>query len=310
MSESSERASERLVSDAGDLALAPDLATVEVEAITSGPVPTPRLLRVGAKLALGWMIFLIAIAVLAPVLPIPDPAESIGGIVRQGPQPGHWFGGDAIGQDVLAQVIWGTRASLLVGFGAIALGLLVGVPVGLLAGYFRGPLDRVIVTLLDVMLSIPALILAISLTTFLGRSLFNVTLALGLIAIPQLARVVRANSLVYAEREFVAAARALGATHWRSMTREVLPNVVPALAATALLAVAVAIVAEGVLSVIGVGLPLDVPSWGSLIDEGRQALETMPWIAFFPCLFLFLTVISLNTLGDTIRQRFDAREGR
>jgi len=288
----------------------PDLATVEVEALTGAPSAAPRALRIGAWLALGWMVFLVVLAILAPVLPIPDPAESIGEIVRQGPQAGHWFGGDFIGQDVLSQVIWGTRASLLVGFGAIALGLLVGTPLGMLAGYFRGPLDRVVVTCLDIMLSIPALILAIALTAFLGRSLVNITLALGIIAIPQLARVVRANALTYAEREFVTAARALGASHLRTVTREVFPNVVPALVATSLLAVAIAIVAEGVLSVIGVGLPLDVPSWGSLIDEGRQHLDTLPWVAFFPCLFLFLTVISLNTLGDAIRQRFDARETR
>ena len=295
--------------DPSDLGL---IEAIEVDA----PSGTRRSkLGVGAWLAIVWLGGLIVLAILAPVLPIPSPTESFAEIAREGPTSGHILGGDAIGRDMLSRIIWGARSSFIVGFGAVGFGLLLGGLMGLVTGFFRGKVDAVITPLMNILLAIPQFILALSLVTVLAsgdtvtqsRRLLVVVVGLGIVSIPLLGRITRANTLAWSEREFVLAARAMGAKNWRIMIREVLPNVVPAMLSIALLGVGIAIVAEGGLSLFGVGVQLPTPSWGNIIAEGRGQMRNAPHIVVFTSIVLFLTVLALNYLGDVISQRFDVR---
>lgn len=277
--------------------------------------PTRRLGLAG-WLAVGWLGLVVLAALAAPLLPVPDPNDSVADLSRQGPRAGHLLGGDGLGRDVLARVIWGARASLLVSTAAVSLGLVVGGFFGLVAGYYRGRLESLLVGLFDVMLAFPQLVLALALVAVLasgpdvssGRRTVVLIVALGIVSVPILGRITRANTLAWAQREFVTAARAIGATDRRILVREVLPNVLPAMASIALLGVAVVIVAEGGLAVLGVGVQLPTPSWGNMIAEGRSLLRDSPHIVFAPSAAIFLTVLALNYLGDVVRARFDVRE--
>jgi peptide/nickel transport system permease protein len=296
--------------DAAILAPAAPLPT-EVEA-----APTRRLGIMG-WLSITWLVVIIGAAVLAPILPLDDPDQSFPGLQREPPiQPGHVLGGDSSAHDMLSRVIFGARTSLLVGFGAVALGWVVGGFLGLVAGYFKGKLDAVLSTLFNVLLSIPALVFALSLVAVFASSDENASnarrigvliLALGIVSVPLLGRITRGSTLTWSEREFVKAAQVSGARPLRIMFREVLPNVLPAMMSIALLGVAVVIVAEGSLSLLGVGVQ-DVPTWGNMIDDGRGGLRNAPHMVFIPSIAIFLTVMSLNYLGDIVRARFDVRE--
>lgn len=291
-----------------------------VESVEAAPAAelAAREKRLGIEgiLAIGWLALIVAAALLAPVLPLDDPDQSIAAIARKGPgTDGHIFGGDGLGRDLLSRVIWGARASLLLSVSAVLLGLVVGGLLGLIAGYFRGRLDTVLSGLFDTLLSFPALILAITLVTvFAGgavsgtRRMIVLILALGVVSVPVLARITRANTLTWAEREFVHAARAIGTRHRSIMFREVLPNVLPAMFSITLLGIAIVIVLEGGLSILGVGVQLPTPSWGNIIAEGRSDLRSAPHIVLIPTAVIFLTVLALNYLGDVVRARFDVRE--
>jgi len=310
--------------------LAADAFSVEVAGVTAGVRPArKKRLGIGAWLAIIWLVGLILAAVMTPILPIAGANETFTPIQRaQAPfatinesgggtttpfAEGHLLGGDRNGHDLLSRAIYGARNSLIVGFGAIAFGILAGGLLGLLGGYYRGRIDTVIVAFLDIMLAIPALVLALSLTAVLrGRldDLWILVVALGIISVPVLGRITRANTLVWAEREFVTAARAQGAKNWRIMTREVLPNVLPAMFSIALLGVAVVIAAEAALRLLGVGLSITDPSWGGIINDGRDFLTQgiTAHVVFVGSAFIFLTILSLNYLADVIRARFDVRE--
>jgi peptide/nickel transport system permease protein len=276
----------------------------------------PRGLDLSGKLAIGWLGLVVAGALLAPVLPLDDPDQSIAAIAREGPgTEGHLLGGDGLGRDLLSRIVWGARASLLLSVGAVLLGLLVGGLLGLVAGYFRGRLDSVLTGLFDTLLSFPQLILAITLVSVYAgggvsstRRMVVLILALGVVSVPVLARITRANTLSWAQREFVLAARAMGSRHRSIMFGEVLPNVLPAMFSIALLGIAVVIVAEGGLSILGVGVQLPTPSWGNIIAEGRGDLRDAPHIVLIPTIVIFVTVLALNYLGDVVRSRFDVRE--
>lgn len=271
---------------------------------------------IAAWLAIIWLVGLLLAAIFAPLLPLPDPNESFAEIARQGPVAGHLLGGDANGRDLLARIIYGTRASFAVGFGAVAFGLIIGGFLGLVTGFFRGRTDAIITPLMTVLLAIPQFVLALSLVTVLSSgdnvSSFQrtgvVILGLGLVSIPILGRITRANTLSWSEREFVLAARAMGAKSWRIMFREILPNVIPAMLSISLLGVGIAIVAEGGLSLFGVGVQLPTPSWGNIIAENRDQLRSSPQIVMFTVVFLFLTVLALNYLADVVSKRFEVRE--
>jgi peptide/nickel transport system permease protein len=268
-------------------------------------------------LAVGWLAFVTIMSLLAPVLPLDDPNENIASIVGQGPgTDGHILGGDGLGRDMLSRMVWGGRASLLLGVSSVLLGLVLGGLLGLVAGYFRGRTDTVLTGAFDVLLSFPQLILALTLVTVFAsgegisatRRMVVLILALGVVSIPVLARITRANTMAWSQREFVMAARAMGARNRQIMFGEVLPNVLPAMFSIALLGVAVVIVAEGGLSLLGVGVQLPTPSWGNILSEGRSDLRDAPHIVLIPTVVIFLTVLALNYLGDVVRARFDVRE--
>jgi peptide/nickel transport system permease protein len=268
-------------------------------------------------LALSWLALVTLVAILAPILPIDDPNQVTASIARQPPgTDGHIFGGDGLGRDLFSRIIWGGRSSLLIGTLAVLLGLVLGGFLGLVAGYFRGRADGALTGGFDVLLSFPQLILALTLVTVFAsgegvsatRRTVVLILALGVVSIPVLGRITRANTLTWTQREFVLASRALGAKQREIMFREVLPNVLPAMFSIALLGVAVVIVAEGGLSLLGVGTQLPRPSWGNIIAEGRSELRDSPHIVIIPTIIIFLTVFALNYLGDVVRARFDVRE--
>jgi peptide/nickel transport system permease protein len=326
----SESAATALVHEEDAVGLPGAGALTQIAGVAAGVEPArKKRLGIGAWLAIAWLAGLFLAAIAAPILPIPGPNETFTEIQRaQAPfstiktsdggtstpfAQGHLLGGDRNGHDLLSRAVYGARNSLIVGFGAIALGIAVGASLGLIAGYYGGKFDTVLVGFFDVMLAIPALVLALSLTAVLrGRvaDLWILVISLGIISIPILGRITRANTLVWSQREFVTAARAQGAKNWRIMTREVLPNVLPAMFSIALLGVAVVIAAEAALRLLGIGLSITDPSWGSIINDGRDFLVQgiTAHVVFVGSAFIFFTILSLNYLGDTVRARFDVRE--
>jgi peptide/nickel transport system permease protein len=271
-------------------------------------------------LALGWMTNVLIWAIFAPVLPIPAPDKHFLLHTNEGPSPAHLMGTDGTGQDMLSRVIWGARASLVVAVSAVLFGLIFGGLLGLIAGYYRGKLDTVLVNIFNVFLAIPQLVLALALVAVfasdpavsVGKREFWLIISIGLVSIPIIGRITRASTLSWADREFVLAARSMGAKNGRIMRRDVLPNVLPAMFSIALLGIAVVIVLEGGLSILGVGIPPSTPSWGNLIATGRNELTKIigaaPQVILAPSIAIFLTVLSLNYLGDVVRARFDVRE--
>ena len=256
-----------------------------------------------------WIAVIGASAAFANLLPIADPTNMDMLGRRMPPSVEHWLGTDGFGRDMLARLIYGARASLTVGLLAPVIGGTIGGALGMLAGYFRGRFEALVIGSMDVLLAFPPLVLALAVTAYLGQSIFNLTMILGFLGIPAFTRVARAATLSLAQREFVTAARALGATHARILVRELLPNVFLPLFAFFLLAVAVTIVVEGALSFLGLGVPPPAPSWGSMIGEGRESLEFAPWLAFIPAITLFLTVLAFNLVGDALRALTDPRQG-
>jgi peptide/nickel transport system permease protein len=220
------------------------------------------------------------------------------------------LGGDTLGRDILSRIVYGARVSLTVGLGAVVLGMFLGGSIGVIAGYFRGKVETVLMGIMDILLAFPALLLALAIVTFMAsNSTITVTLAIGLVAIPPVARLIRANTLVYAQREFVLAARALGASNLRVILREVLPNVALPGFSFAVIGIAVAIVAEGGLAYLGISVAPPTPTWGGMINDGRNALNDAPHITFVPSAFMVLTVLALNFAGDRLRSLFDVKEG-
>jgi peptide/nickel transport system permease protein len=342
-------------------------------------------LSVAAWLAIGWMAFVILVAILAKthIFTWGDPQVVHAECARKGPfaqdgsAPGRLFGCDSDGRDMVARLALGAWTSLLVSFGAIAFGFIVGGGLGLVAGYFsdkpsrpiaaiaggvigaafgvvafgvigavglglsdglaaviggvgglaaggyfgfqRGDVDTLITNVFNVMLSVPAIVLALALVAFLQGSeaagtkailpdVLILILAIGIVAVPLVGRISRGSALTWSQRDFVLAARAQGAQHGRIMVREVLPNVAPAMFSISLLSIAIAIVAEGTLAILGVGVRPPDPSWGNIIALDRNALFTSPHIVFEASFLIFVTVLALNYLGDVVRARFDVRE--
>ncbi|MBR1210834.1 MULTISPECIES: ABC transporter permease [unclassified Bradyrhizobium] len=288
------------------------MATLELGIDASvAEVPARRGRRLGPLfwMAIVWMMFVFTVAIFADVLPLPSPTD-MDMLEKRAPfSAEHWLGTDGLGRDELARVIYGARISLIVGLFAPIIGLTFGGALGILAGYFRGRFESVVVGSMDVLLAFPPLILALAVTAYLGQSILHLTFILGLLGVPAFMRVARAATLTLARREFVIAAQALGATHTRILLRELLPNVMLPLFAFFLLAVAITIVAEGSLSFLGLGVPPPISSWGSMIGEGRESLEMAPRLAFIPAIAMFLTVLSFNLVGDTLRALTDPRQG-
>jgi len=288
------------------------MATLELdlaEEAVAGPARKGRQLGMLFWAAIGWMILVFALAIFATVLPLPDPT-TMDLLERRAPfSASHWLGTDGLGRDELSRLIHGARISLIVGLCAPMIGLTIGGALGMLSGYFRGRLGSFVVGSMDVLLAFPPLILVLAVIAFVGQSIFNLTMILGVLGIPAFMRVARATTLTLSRREFVIAAEALGASHVRILLRELLPNVLLPLLAFFLLGVAVTIVVEGSLSFLGLGVPPPISSWGSMIGEGRESLDMAPRLAFLPAIAMFLTVLAFNLIGDTLRALTDPRQG-
>ncbi len=297
-------------------------AELTYEAQGAEPQREVKKLGFGFWMAVGWLALIVGLCLLAPVLPfVLDPgaySDEARVLIAEGedvpPSVDNWFGADDIGHDVFSQVIWGGRTSLRIGVSAVTFGFIIGGTLGLTAGYFGGRYEKVVIGAMDIMLAFPALVLALGLVTFLSEpgtqeaTSGTVILTLTIVAIPALARITRASTLTYSQREFVTAARALGARDSRIIAREILPNVIPPMAAFALIAIAIVIVAEGALSFLGLSVTTPTDTWGKLIEGGRQSLNDTPWISLAPCAVMFLTLLSLNYAGDQLRRWFDVKE--
>ena len=256
-------------------------------------------------------VLLVLLAVLAPWIAPRDPTAQILPARLLPPSAQNWMGTDELGRDVLSRTLYGARVSLLVGVSVVLGAGIVGLTLGSLAGYFGGAFDRFVnIILINSFLSFPGILLAIAFAAFLGPGLDKVILALTVTGWAGYARLARAQVLKVREMEFILAARSLGASHARILLHELPPNVFLPLLAFFLLGVAVTIVVEGALSFLGLGVPPPSPSWGSMIGEGRESLEIAPRLAFMPAVAMFLTVLSFNLVGDTLRALTDPRQGR
>lgn len=268
-----------------------------------------KVMRLGTALAAVWMILLIAAAVGFPLLPLPDPTRSDYSAIAVGPgSPGHILGTDKIGRDMLSRMVIGAQVSLAVGLGGIALAVLVGSVLGLIAGFYGGLLSRSIVAFMDVLLAFPNLVALIALSVFLGSGLKTIIIGVGLVAAPSVARVTRAATLNFTQREFVTAARGMGAGSLRILWREIVPNVVGPVIAFATVMVAVAIVAEGSLSFLGLGVPPPTSSWGTMMADGRFDFADNPHVALLPAGAMFITLLSLHFLAEALDRKFDFKE--
>ena len=279
-----------------------------------GVVNTPtaravqRLLhRKGAVFGLAVIALLVAVAVLAPLIAPYEPDQQTWSAVRKAPSALHWFGTDDVGRDVFTRVIYGARASLLAGVVAVAFALLIGVPIGLIAGYFGGFLDALLSRINDAMLACPFLILAIALAAFLGPSLRNAMIAIAVTTAPIFMRLTRGQTMAVKVEDYIEAARAVGNPNWRIALRHILPNILPALLVQATLSIATASIAEATLSCLGLGQQPPAPSWGSMLNAAQRFLVNAPWMAIWPGLAIFMAVISFNLVGDGLRDALDPR---
>jgi peptide/nickel transport system permease protein len=282
-----------------------------MSAVTATAMREPNLLqklatRPAAMAGLIVLVVMIVLALLAPWLSPYDPAKLAVRDRMQGISFAHWFGTDDLGRDVLTRVLYSGRTSITVGFAVVIFSSIIGVVLGLLAGFFRS-LDTPLSRLIDAMMAFPDILLAIALVAALGASANNVVIALGVVYAPRLARVVRASTLVIRELPYVEAARALGVPTHVTLVRHVLRNVTSPLLVQATFIFANAILAEAGLSFLGVGISPDIPTWGTMISVGRQYLEQAPWIMWFPGGAIIVTVLSLQLVGDGLRDFLDPR---
>ena len=278
---------------------------------SSGAIKERRL-GLGFWLPMGWIIVIVGVALLAPVLPLKDPTDYF---IRPGERPpyppsaDHWFGTDQDARDMFSRIVSGARVSLAVGFMTVTMSFIVGGTLGMVAGLVRGWFDRLVSFLFLALLSFPSLVLVILIISLIDRSVLTISVTLAIGGIAPVGRLARAATLSFAEREFVIAARTLGARNSRILFRELLPNVVIPMGALVLLGVAAAIVAEGGLAFLGLSLEKG-ETWGKLIRNGAgsRVLRDSPWVAFGPITVMFLTLASLNYIGDYLRDFFNVRE--
>jgi peptide/nickel transport system permease protein len=284
------------------------------------PAPSPpaagffrRAWRVGrrrppAPIGAAVVALFVLLAVGAPVIAPFDPVATNWSQVRKAPSWAHPFGTDDLGRDGLSRVIWGTRISMQAGVASILFAMAVGVPLGFAAGFYRGAIDTAIMRLTDAWLAFPFLILAIGLVAILGPSLINATLAIGVGATPTYVRLTRGLVLSTKEEDYVQGARALGAGDLRVMARHILPNVTSTIIVQATVQIPTAIIAEAVLSFLGLGVQPPAPSWGTMLNAAQQFLEQAPWMAIWPGAAIFLLALSFNLAGDGLRDILDPRD--
>ena len=258
---------------------------------------------IAAAVVLAFIGIALGAAHLAPF----DPTTTDFAAVRKAPSAVHLLGTDEVGRDVLSRLIWGARASLLAGVIPVTLAVSLSIPLGLLAGYTGGWLDSWMMRLNDAMLAIPFLIVAIALAAFLGPSLRNAMIAIGIASLPTFVRLARGTVLALKTEDYVEAARALGCSRPRIAGRHILPNMLPPLIIQSSIAVAAAIIAEASLAFLGLGQQPPAPSWGSMLNAAQRYLSQAPWMALYPGLTIFAIVMALNVLGDGLRDALDPR---
>ena len=262
-----------------------------------------------AALAGGMIVLLFVLAaVFAPLLATHDPFQTSFMTVRKPPSAQFWLGSDELGRDIYTRMLYGARASLMAGVVSVLIALVVGVPFGLAAGYFGGWTDSAISRATEALLAIPFLILAIALAAFLGPSLTNAMIAIGLSAAPIFIRLTRGQVMAVKNEDYVQSARALGASDARIIFAHVLPNVMPPLIVQATITIATAIIAEASLSFLGLGLQPPNPSWGSMLNTAKNFMAQAPWMSLFPGGAIFLVVLGFNLLGDGLRDALDPRQ--
>jgi len=264
--------------------------------------------RPSALIGLAVVIAFILMAIFAPYISPQDPIATSWGAIRKAPSAAHWFGTDEIGRDVLSRVIWGTQASLMAGVISVSISLLIGVPIGLLAGFVGGAVDAIISRITDAFLACPFLILAIALAAFLGPSLTNAMVAIGISAAPIFVRLTRGQVIQIKVEDYVEAARSVGNPPWRIALVHILPNILPPLLVQATLAIAAAVIAEASLSFLGLVQQPPAPSWGSMLNTAKNYIEQAPWMAIWPGISIFLLVLSFNLFGDGLRDALDPRQ--
>ena len=295
-----------------------ELAIEEAPASDDADLPKKKGWGIGFWLAVVWSILIAFFSITAPFLPFVDEPGtfSIANPSKAGPSGEFFFGTNENGDDIFSQVVHGGRTSLIIAVSVVLIGLVSGGVVGMVAGYFRGRTDRIISAVVDTLLAFPALVLALAMISIFASdgstvrpNLPVVIGSLSILSVAPLARITRGITLSFAEREFVTAARTLGAKNGRIIRREILPNVIPPMAVFSLTVIAVVIVAEGALAFLGLSVSAPAPTWGKLILAGRDDLDSSPHITFFPAGVMFLTIMSLNYIGDVLQGRFTVREG-
>ncbi len=276
--------------------------------------PTKRKLGFIFWVCCGFIVIVAVLATIANFLPLPNPnLGNYNSVQNGGPSWSHLLGTDDLYRDILSRLIYGARVSLVVGFGGALIGLLIGGIPAMFSGYRRGRVDTALNTTSYIVLAFPAIVAVIAIVSFWGHSLYKITLVIGIAASPLIFRVVRASTLSYATRDFVLAAKALGASDRRIIAREILPNITPTIVSFGLIAVATIIVLEGSLAFLGLSVQPPTPSWGNMLNEGSSLLtgakgQTNPWLVIFPATAMFLLLFSLNIVADKLRAYFDVTE--
>ncbi|MCW5631413.1 MAG: ABC transporter permease [Rhodoferax sp.] len=260
-----------------------------------------------AMAGLAVVVFFVVLAVFAPWIAPHDPLAAGWSTIRKAPSAAHWFGTDDLGRDVLSRVVWGTRASLMAGVVSVAISLLLGVVIGMVAGFFGGWIDALISRVTDAFLACPFLILAIALAAFLGPSLTNAMIAIGVSAAPIFVRLTRAQVLNVKVEDYIEAARAVGCSPLRIAVSHMLPNITAPVIVQSTLAIAAAVIAEASLSFLGLGQQPPAPSWGSMLNTAKNFMDSAPWMAIWPGLAIFILVLAFNLLGDGLRDALDPR---
>lgn len=267
-----------------------------------------RLSKNKAALFGGYLIiFLIIVAIVGPFLTTYDPTKIDYSIKLLKPSADHWFGTDHNGRDIFTRVIHGMHLSLFIGFVSVAVGAVIGVPLGIVSGYYGGKLDAVIMRITDVFLAFPGILLALALVSVLGGNLINVIIAVGVFSIPSFARIVRGSTLATRKLEYVDAVRALGATDFRIIFKHILPNIVSPIIVQATLRIGTAIIAASALSFLGLGVKPPIPEWGAMLSDGRNFMFENPHVTFFPGLAIVVVVLAFNIFGDGLRDAFDPK---
>lgn len=260
-----------------------------------------------AMFGLGFILLLIFLAIFADYIAPYGMREQELSNALQFPNVNHWLGTDDLGRDVLSRMIYGTRVSLTVGVAAVVLALIIGAFLGVIAGYFQGWIDTLIMRVCDVLLSIPSILLAIAIVASLGSSIENMILAIGISSIPVFARIIRASVMSVKEQEYIEASKALGATNVRIIFRNIIPNILSPIIVQSSMGVASAILSAVGLGFIGLGLEASIAEWGTMLSAGRGYIRTHYYLTFYPGLIIMLTVLSFNLFGDGLRDAIDPK---